>query len=1461
MPRSARRRSGRRRDLGRVVAIALCTVFALIGAAPLTLGLLVRTSAVRAWAAREASSVLVRELGVNARFELVLQAWPLLVRLDHVVVDATTPGEPFLEVEQIAMRPRPLSLLAGKLDAGDLEIVGPRIHAVVEGGKLLNFQPTLPAAPDARAPGNSQGPFSSLAVTDARVDLILDGAVVRVREIDADLTAEQDGAYEVALRTGVGTITRVRPLLGRDDEDAVDEDVVCRFDARARIEQGSVLVRRLTLQGALDADPDPGTRPTCALAADDWRAFEVGLGAVRIDLRDGAPSTARGRLHARLPAAIAHRFVKLAPVSGFVALDVEVDYDAKSAHLPRVTGHLSATSPGMDSILFAEQVDGAFSVNQDVISSPELRVRWADGDITISDVNLSPFVKGSPLSTGPIEIRGVQFTGLLRDLGVHPQSHVRWTLETGHLPSFKGTLDPLALQGPIAVRTRDFDVFDRPASAPERRRMMGVHEAHVRGTFMVQPKAIVLSGFSVDTPRSHVETTVSLGYESILGFEVRRGSRIDLSDVSPLGKLSLAGMAELEASAHGPFDHPKITGELAVRGFKLAGLPVGDVEAHAAFEPLVLTLSDARVQHGKSRIRSSKVRIAFDDGADVLVDADVDTRQAPHLAVADFFNVFQLDQDPRFEGFAGVASGAATVHYALGGREDRCGDGYLEVRTRMNLADVTLFGERYDDGYADLAFIWDDSAAGSDGMRVDLRAAALRKDAGTVLASGSIQRGGGMHLSLLGSALPIARLDMFGLGGRMLDGHVSFAATVGGTLAAPSAAAAIDVSRVRIGPSSLPPSKLTLAIEPSAPAPRSAARTRCGNLRSSPFDRAEYERDLSNGTLRVDGALFDGQVVLDGLRITQQRHKVLSGKVATVRLDVGTLSNLIPGVAFAESAFSGQLTSSIDVARLPFDDLARTDLTASLRELVVQRDGRVVELIEPSGAIVLRGDELTIPDLKVRARSRSKLSARLTAGGVVRRATSAPELALGLRIEPMDLSRLSGDVAEISRITGTLEGDLRVDGPLRKPRFSGGLHLAKGELSLRGWPIAMRDAFVDVAIGDGEVRVTRAIANVGTGTVSAIARMPVRGLELGQATAEITARGVMLPVADGVQLTADADLDASFLAGASADGEAALPDVKGTVSLLSFNYTRPIAMSLDLSQLTGKSQRTKVTTYDPADDVLRFHINVIAPKPLRFSNNLIDLRLEIADRGVMLSGTNQRFGAQGILRIAPDSKLRLRANEFEIREGYVRFDDPARINPIVEVRAQTEYRRYAEAATAESATATSAGGGSTSGQWKIDLHAHGEPENLKIALTSDPPLSQEDILLMLTMGMTRAEMDSGLASSLGQTVGLEALSQLTGADQALKTVVPIIDEFRFGTGYSSRTGRTEPNVTLGKKLTDNVRANVTTGLTENREVRSTIEWKIGRRTSVQGSYDNVNDVSSSVLGNLGADLRWRLEFE
>ncbi|MEJ7735620.1 MAG: translocation/assembly module TamB domain-containing protein, partial [Polyangiaceae bacterium] len=177
-------------------------------------------------------------------------------------------------------------------------------------------------------------------------------------------------------------------------------------------------------------------------------------------------------------------------------------------------------------------------------------------------------------------------------------------------------------------------------------------------------------------------------------------------------------------------------------------------------------------------------------------------------------------------------------------------------------------------------------------------------------------------------------------------------------------------------------------------------------------------------------------------------------------------------------------------------------------------------------------------------------------------------------------------------------------------------------------------------------------------------------------------------------------------------------------------------MSVNLGQLAGRARRTEVESYDPHDDVVRFQIDVVSPKPLRFRNNLVDMQLTVVEPGLTLSGTNQRFGARGMLKIIPDGKLTLRSSEFEVREGWVRFDDATRIAPKVDVRAQTEYRRYAssaEPAAGGGESGAAAAAGATSGQWRINLHAHGDAEDLKVNLTSDPPLGQEDIVLLLTM--------------------------------------------------------------------------------------------------------------------------------
>ena len=240
------------------------------------------------------------------------------------------------------------------------------------------------------------------------------------------------------------------------------------------------------------------------------------------------------------------------------------------------------------------------------------------------------------------------------------------------------------------------------------------------------------------------------------------------------------------------------------------------------------------------------MKIAFDKGADVLVDGDVDTHEAPHLALKDFFEVFHFDKDPRFAKIDGVADGHAHLHYALAGAEDKCGGSLLEVRGAMDVAKIDLFGEKYPSGNLDVDFRWDDQLAGDAGMVVDVHALALRKGSGSVLGSVSVRHGGVLQGSLIATGVPVSSLDMLGPVGKSLDGTTSLVAEVSGTTAAIQVNADVSLSKIRIGPSSLPTSRFRFAMEPGG----AAAKDRRQDPLRQRSGRTVQPRGLAKGRIR-----------------------------------------------------------------------------------------------------------------------------------------------------------------------------------------------------------------------------------------------------------------------------------------------------------------------------------------------------------------------------------------------------------------------------------------------------------------------------------------------------------------------------------------------------------------------------------------------------------------------------------
>ena len=137
-----------------------------------------------------------------------------------------------------------------------------------------------------------KAPFSVVSASEAEVDLDIDGIHVVGHEIDADVTTDDDGeggsAFEVAVRVAEARSRMVRdaeaPEGQRGAEYVVDEDMLCRIDARARIEPKRVLVRRLSTYGAADLDPAEETGLGCDVAKTDKRYVELSLGHFAVGL-------------------------------------------------------------------------------------------------------------------------------------------------------------------------------------------------------------------------------------------------------------------------------------------------------------------------------------------------------------------------------------------------------------------------------------------------------------------------------------------------------------------------------------------------------------------------------------------------------------------------------------------------------------------------------------------------------------------------------------------------------------------------------------------------------------------------------------------------------------------------------------------------------------------------------------------------------------------------------------------------------------------------------------------------------------------------------------------------------------------------------------------------------------------------------------------------------------------------
>lgn len=635
-------------------------------------------------------------------------------------------------------------------------------------------------------------------------------------------------------------------------------------------------------------------------------------------------------------------------------------------------------------------------------------------------------------------------------------------------------------------------------------------------------------------------------------------------------------------------------------------------------------------------------------------------------------------------------------------------------------------------------------------------------------------------------------------------------------------------------------------------------------------DRGPSETTLDSGSVVASGRLIAGNVDLSlamtGVplsRLFPSANSIGSGRVSGLAQVTGTLDamRLVADVELTAAHVRG---ADIGPASAHFeaDFGKKTPLRATVvPESFDARLGEVSIRLRRAPPLTLADGVLTARPLEFTVHGRSTPDVVATLRGSIASPWGAPRVHAALDVPPVDLAALVGAVPQLRRADGTFALALTFDGPLGDPNLGGHASVRARSVTVQFIPNELRDLVVDVYLEPHVLRLKRLTARLNDGVLDVDGVIPIEGLAPGIAALRLRARGARLDIARGIDATLDADTRATISMPLLLAGRPHAVRLTGVVWLDPLVYRRPLDVAVDLRALGNwvarRHARKAPGVYDPAHDVVDLSLRLVARTPFLVDNDVAHARfVPEGPQGLWLRGTNQRPVLAGRLVALPGGKLSARGIHLDLARATLDFDDPESITPRIQVEARTEYRRVTQF------EAPAAGEPLLSfGNWRISVRIDGADENLRVSLTSEPPLAPDDIFLLLTVGLTRAELEQMTATTgpVQAAVGLEAIATLGGVDRLVRDVVPI-DSFRFGSEWSPKALALVPDVTLRKRITDWLAATVSTAIADVVDVRGGVQLELRRNIWLEALWENTAPLPATPIGDLGLGFRWRLEF-
>jgi hypothetical protein len=578
-----------------------------------------------------------------------------------------------------------------------------------------------------------------------------------------------------------------------------------------------------------------------------------------------------------------------------------------------------------------------------------------------------------------------------------------------------------------------------------------------------------------------------------------------------------------------------------------------------------------------------------------------------------------------------------------------------------------------------------------------------------------------------------------------------------------------------------------------------AAALRDGKITGSARLRGErlavggYALGAGTADVSVDDNSVKGELALPESRIAATAEGRLDGVVATrltaTDVDLGPLLRQARPEVFKNVGLRLSASATFDV---PARDPRSARGLVHLEPVAIETGD---EHWDARGPILIRREpgKLTLERMELVGRLGSATAAGWVDDAGTIEGTLRGQVPLAL------LAVLRREVREAS---GRLDLDVRVGGTTSKPNVLGRGTIAGGVVAVRDLPFVIRDMEGRIVLSAARVRIEELKANIGAGTVRVAGDAALDGASLGPYQLALTARGVGLTPVEGLDTVWNADL--------TVVGREARGVVRGEARLVRGSYSRDLSI---LPILMNSGARG-----EPAE----WGREVALQVGVRLDDNLVVRSPQAQVRAggsLSLQGTVAHPVVLGTIE-TQDGRITFRRHRFTLENVVVRFDDPRRINPYLDVRATTRIRTY-----------------------DVTMWLSGRADDLRIRLSSEPPLPQEDLLALVTLGATRAE----LGTSGGLVFAGEAAQILSKELLGNDVSVPTVDVLEFGKNEAG-----EDQFRVGKRLNDRTLVTYTGSFAEGGKSKLRVEYQLLGPLLLAGEQE--------FNGGVGGDVILRLRF-